>query len=150
MIAVERQVVAACSAERAFSVVNDIEAYPQFVRGCQRAEVLERAGDELTARLDVVVSGVARRLVTRNRSRTGREIDMRLVSGPVRELRGLWRFEPLSEQACRIALTLRFAPSGMLVRLVGRMLAERAADRALDDFLARLHVPSALNPQRQP
>ena len=140
MIRVRRAAVTPRSAERAFAVISDIESYPRFVRGCRGAEILERDGDELIARLEIVVAGASRRLITRNRSRQGREIDMRLVSGPVRELSGQWRFEPLSSDSCRITLSFRFAPTGVVARLAGQLVADRAADRAFEDFLARLRA----------
>ncbi len=136
----QRSALLAQSAEQAFAVVNDIEAYPLFLKGCRRAKILSRAGDELSAELDLVVAGIAHRVSTRNRSRPGREIAMRLVSGPARELEGRWLFEPLRGGGCRIELSLRFVPSGILARLVSSAVVERAADRVLADFLARLEA----------
>jgi len=57
---------------------------------------------------------------TENLERAGESIDMKLVSGPFRSLEGGWRFTPLSEDACKVELNLRYEfKSALLGKLIG-------------------------------
>ena len=62
-------------------------------------------------------------------------IDMQLLDGPFKRLRGRWEFHAIDESACRVTLTLEFEPA---VRLLSGAFAigfQGLADRMVDDFV---------------
>ncbi len=141
MSRVERSALVRCSAQRMFDLVNEVEAYPQLFDWCVTAQVLERDERQMLARLDVRVGGLRIAFSTRNTWEGGRRIDLALVEGPFRALSGQWRFEPLADDACRVALQLDFDVAG---KLVGGALAtgfRGLADRMVDDFVAAARRP---------
>lgn len=132
------------SAERMFDVVNDIPRYPEFLPWCAGAEVHDVSGDQLTASLDVAKGGVRHRFTTRNELLVPERIDMVLVDGPFRDLRGQWHFRALSDSACKVVLQLEFEFSGKLARMAFGPVFSQAANTMVEAFCRRadqLHRP---------
>ncbi len=125
------------SAERMFAVVDDIPSYPDFLPWCAGAQVHERTDTQVLASLDVAKGGIRHRLTTRNELITPESIEMRLVDGPFRNLRGRWVFKPLDENACKVALQLDFEFSGALARMAFGPLFNHAANTMVEAFCRR-------------
>ena len=96
------------SAEQMFALVNDIEAYPSFMNGCLGAEVLQEQADTVTARLDLGKAGLRYSLTTRNVLQPPEKMTMTLVDGPFSTFSAEWRFIPLTPDACKTCLDMRF------------------------------------------
>jgi coenzyme Q-binding protein COQ10 len=83
-----------------FEMVGDVRRYPDFVPWINAMRVSnERADGEGVTLLDaeaaVGFSFLRERFATRvRRDRTARRIDVQLLSGPFRKLRGVWNFRP--------------------------------------------------------
>jgi len=109
-------------AEHLFSLVNDIEAYPQFMEGCVGAQILERRDDIVEARLDLARGGIRQSFSTRNRCEPHHTIELELVEGPFEQFTGRWQFQRLGDMACKVSLDLEFTLSnGLLGMAAGRM-----------------------------
>ena len=91
-----------------FALVDDIEAYPQFLPGCRGTRVLSRSADEVRATIELSKGGVEKAFTTCNRSQQNKMIEVRLVEGPFKHLNGFWRFDPLGEEGCKVSLDLEF------------------------------------------
>jgi ribosome-associated toxin RatA of RatAB toxin-antitoxin module len=128
--------------QRMFELINDIEHYPQFVPGCHAAEVLERQGNLLRARLTVGTGALRTSFTTRNQLEPHRHIQMDLEEGPFRSLTGRWTLEPLQMaggevSGCSVELLLRFEVKGGLMGLALGPLVERMAASLVDAFVMR-------------
>ena len=129
MTQIQRSALVAFSDQQMFDLVNDIEAYPHYMDGCIGAEVLERAGSTLVARLDLNKLGMRYSFTTRNQLTAPTLMEMQLVEGPFQRLSGSWSFLSLTEGACKVSLKLEFELSGGLVaRAAGRWLDAVAND----------------------
>ena len=133
---VTRSVLVPYHAEEMFDVVNDVSSYPSFVPGCMDATVLESTPETMRATLMMKRAGVSLTLTTNNRLNRPSSIELGLVDGPFRHLSGQWRFEPLGDDGCRVALNLDFAASS-LTALVIESTFGRMADEMVDAFIAR-------------
>jgi ribosome-associated toxin RatA of RatAB toxin-antitoxin module len=71
-----------------YRVVEEVERYPEFVPGCTLAQVLERDGNTVVARLAVSRGLLSTAFTTRNTMDPGRSVHMLLVEGPFRVLEG--------------------------------------------------------------
>jgi len=123
------------SAARMFALVNDVAAYPRRFDWCHGADVLEQGEDRVVARLDLGLGGFSIWFTTENTLVPPLHIDMALRDGPFKRLQGRWQFHALDESACKVTLTLDFAPQN---RLLGPALAigmQGLADRMVDDFV---------------
>jgi len=134
MTSIHRHALVRHSARRMYDLVNDVAAYPRRFAWCEGASVIERSEDEMVARLDLRIAGLRTSFTTRNTLAPPNRIELTLVEGPFRQLGGLWVFHTLSEDACKVSLSLDFEVAG---RLVGSALAigfQGLADRLVDDF----------------
>jgi ribosome-associated toxin RatA of RatAB toxin-antitoxin module len=133
VIEIRRSAIVRHSAAQMFDLVNDIDAYPRRFSWCAGAEVLERDANALTARLELRIAGMSTQFTTRNTLDPPRRIDMQLVDGPFRQLRGAWVFTALGG-GCKVALELDFDYAGKLLAPVMRAGFEKLADRMVDEF----------------
>jgi ribosome-associated toxin RatA of RatAB toxin-antitoxin module len=137
MAVVERSVLVGYSAQRMYGLVDGVEHYPDFLPWCGGVNVEHRDGTLTRASIVIAYRGVKQSFKTENRTYPPELIEIRLVSGPFRELDGVWRFTPLSEEACKIEFRLHYEfASRILDKLVGPVF-KHIADTFLDAFLKR-------------
>lgn len=134
---IARSAIVEHSAAEMYALVEDIEAYPQFLQWCTAAEVLERTQGRTRATLTVGVGGLSQAFTTVNENRPGEAIDMHLVSGPFRRFEGRWRFVPLAPRACRIEFSLQYEFSSRVLGKVLSPLFDGIADSMVDAFVRR-------------
>lgn len=108
MTIISRSALVPFSAEQMFNLVDDIESYHLFVPYCKTSSVIERLDNQVTAKLLVAKSGIAKSFTTQNKLDKPNKIFMQLVDGPFSHLSGGWQFISLSESACKIELELDF------------------------------------------
>ncbi len=125
MARVNRSALVMFSAEQMFRLVNDVEAYPYFLPGCVTGKVLEQSNDQMIAAVGVSKAGIHKTFTTRNTLAPYNSINMELVDGPFKMLRGIWRFISLDEHACKIELDLEFEFMSPLIELAfGKIFRE--------------------------
>ncbi|EKE82754.1 type II toxin-antitoxin system RatA family toxin [Idiomarina xiamenensis] len=137
MARIERTALVAYSAEQMFDLVNDIDAYPEFVPGCVGARVLQQTDDEKVAELQISKAGIRKSFTTRNHLLRPQRIDMSLVDGPFKRLSGGWRFEALDEHACKIIFELDFEFSSRLLGMAFGKIFNEITGRMVDAFVKR-------------
>ena len=108
MTSINQSALVEYSAEQMFDLVNDIEAYPQFMQGCTGAKVLSQSDTELVGELSLSMGGISKQLTTRNRLFRPERIEMRLVEGSLRNFSSQWNFKALSDRACKVSLQMEF------------------------------------------
>ena len=96
------------SAQQMFDLVNDINAYPQFVPDCIDTGVLQRDDNLLLAYIEVEKFGFKKRFTTLNRLKESSKIEITLIDGPFKKLVGAWTFTPISENQSKITFDLTF------------------------------------------
>ena len=108
MPGVTKSVLVPFSAQKMYDLVVNCEDYPAFLPWCAGGRILEQKGDELSAELKINFKGIQQSFSTRNRNVPGKSIEMALLSGPFKSLRGHWRFTALAEDACRVEFELEY------------------------------------------
>lgn len=108
MTIVQKSALVKYSAQQMFALVDDIEAYPQFLPWCSGSRVLKREGDIVDGEICIAKAGFNKSFATRNRVDPGGKIYMSLLEGPFSKLEGVWNFMPLREDASKISLDLEF------------------------------------------
>ena len=120
-----------------FDLVNDIEAYPEFLPWCEKATVEYSSADRVEATLHIGVGPVRKRFSTRNRLARPRRIEISLLEGPFRKLTGEWRFETVAAGGCDIVLALDFDMSSLPLKFLFEPIFEEAARSQMDAFVTR-------------
>jgi ribosome-associated toxin RatA of RatAB toxin-antitoxin module len=124
MQTVTASALVAYSSQQMFDLVNDVEAYPQFMPGCVGARILRKGDGWVEAELDLHKSGFNQTFATRNQLTAPDLIHMQLVSGPFSCLEGYWRFKSLAESACKVEFELNFELQNRFLQMAaGKMFA---------------------------
>jgi ribosome-associated toxin RatA of RatAB toxin-antitoxin module len=127
----------AYSAQTMYALVEDIESYPQFLPWCGGAEYSAREPGRTVATLHIDFHGLKNQFTTENTHESGRRIDMKLVSGPFRSLKGNWSFTGLGDNGCKVELSLCYQfKNALLERAVGPAFRE-IADSLVEAFVRR-------------
>jgi len=136
---VKKSVLLWYSPREMYELVTDIERYPQFLPWCERAEVLARDEQGMTARLHLGYAGVHHAFTTRNAHVDNEAVTVKLVDGPFSLLDGTWRFAPLGSggHACRIDFELRYAFKSGPLEVVVSPVFDRIANTFVDSFVKR-------------
>jgi ribosome-associated toxin RatA of RatAB toxin-antitoxin module len=140
MKTVQKSVLIWYSAEQMFKLVTQVDQYPQFLPWCDRASVLERHDDGMTAEVGISFAGIRQSFVTRNRHVLNREVHMQLVKGPFSQLQGDWSFSEVgdgSQNACKVELQLRYGFNSMALAAVVGPVFDRIAGSLVDAFVKR-------------
>lgn len=139
---VKKSVLLWYSPREMYDLVTGIEQYPQFLPWCERAEVLERHEEGVTARLGLAYMGVRHAFTTRNSHIAGESVTVQLVDGPFSLLDGTWLFQGLGRpgseaQACKIEFDLRYAFSSVALEAVVSPVFDKVANTFVDSFVKR-------------
>ncbi|MDH5446134.1 MAG: type II toxin-antitoxin system RatA family toxin [Gammaproteobacteria bacterium] len=123
-----------------FSLVDDVEAYVEFLPWCSGSTVIQRTELDVTASLEISHSGFQKAFTTRNVYGKAQQINMHLVEGPFKKLEGIWQFQPLGEEGCKIMLDLEFEFSNRLIGMSFGPLFGQMAGSLVDAFTQRAIV----------
>ncbi len=140
---VKKSVLLWYSTREMYSLVTAVEAYPQFLPWCAKAEVLERAGVSMKARLTLAYGGLRHAFTTLNQHEQDRSVLVGLVDGPFSLLDGNWQFLPLGgeggapERACKVELDLRYAFASKALEAVVSPVFDRVANTLVESFVRR-------------
>jgi len=137
MTSISKSALVPYSPAEMFALVEDIEAYPQFLPWCSKASVLERNADEVRATIALSKGGVDKAFTTCNRIQQGKMIEMRLVEGPFRHLEGFWRFTPLGNDGCKVSLDMEFEFASRMLDMVVGPVFSQVANSLVDSFQQR-------------
>ncbi|HRH85386.1 MAG TPA: type II toxin-antitoxin system RatA family toxin [Rubrivivax sp.] len=139
---VNKSVLLWYSPQEMYQLVTAIEDYPRFLPWCDRAEVVERHEDGVTARIGLAYAGVRHTFTTRNEHVPGAAVVVKLVDGPFSLLDGTWAFKPLGRPdqptpACKIDFDLRYAFASRPLETVLSPVFDRVANTFVDAFVTR-------------
>jgi len=134
---VQRSALVPYSAQQMFELVNDIEAYPQFMNDCVGARVLRRGDGWLEARLELQKAGISQSFVTRNQLEPPSRMTMSLVEGPFSHLEGCWSFADLDGDGCQVQLELEFEMQNRWLSMAAGKFFEAAASQQVDALCRR-------------
>lgn len=120
-----------------FELVNDVESYPAFLPWCRRARLLKRDAAEICAEIEVARAGIHQTFSTCNQLYPYERMELHLREGPFKRLEGIWEFQALREDACKISMLMEFEFSGRLINLAFGRVFSHIADTLVDAFCKR-------------
>ena len=130
------------SPEQLFTLVGDVEAYPQFVPWVTSMRVWNKREDEagisqLDAEAGVGFSFLKERFSTRVRRDAARgEISVTLISGPFKHLINRWKFSP-HPSGVQIDFLIDFDFKSRLLQTILAANMQHAVERLIGCFEAR-------------
>lgn len=123
-----------------YSLVEDVDAYPDFLPWCSYVEVHLREGNVVEATLELHRGRLSKRFRTRNTMYPKSSMNLELVGGPFRHLSGGWTFQPLGEAGSKVALDLEFEFDSRALDLVVGSFFEDACNSLVDAFTERAAI----------
>lgn len=136
---VDKNAIMPYSAEAMYQLVADVETYPQFLPWCRHAEARPAGKDAVEASLEIARGPVRKKFTTRNLMRPGSAIEMDLVDGPFKHLKGRWQFTALGNQGSKIELHLEFDFASRLLRSSVGPVFNHIAETMVSAFCKRAH-----------
>jgi ribosome-associated toxin RatA of RatAB toxin-antitoxin module len=125
------------SAQSMFALVDDIDAYPEFLPWCADAKVLNRTAAQVEAQIVIGLAGLKQAFSTRNHNHPPGEIRLELLEGPFQALRGSWHFRTLSPAACKVELHLDYQLRNSLLNATLGRAFEQITTTLVDAFVRR-------------
>jgi len=127
------------SSDSMFSLVSDVETYPEFLPWCTETKLLSRTEDELIASLALGYGSLNSKFTTRNRFAAPEWMTMELLEGPFSNLEGRWEFEALGDAGCEVVLRIDFEFSSQLHDVLFGATFEKICNDLIDAFVKRAH-----------
>lgn len=134
---VHRSALVPHSAAEMFSLVADVESYPEFLPWCTGAVIHEANDDIVEATLEMTKSGLTKSFTTRNTLQRPQSIGLALVGGPFRHLQGGWRFQALGDDGCKVSLELEFEFQSRMTDMLFGQVFEDICNALIDAFTRR-------------
>lgn len=140
MARIEKSALVNHTAAEMFALVDDVSSYAEFLPWCGGSKELSRNEDEVRATVMIAHSGLNKSFTTQNRLQANKMIEMSLIDGPFKHLHGFWRFEALSDDACKVSLDLQYEFSNLLIGLALGPVFSQIANTLVDSFCQRAEV----------
>lgn len=137
MTTITRSSLVAYDAAKMYALVNDIESYPEFLPWCSGSRILQRSEQEVSAQLDISKGSIKQSFSTLNRLTQDQQIEMSLIDGPFQYLQGVWTFETLSDEGCKVSLKLDFKFKNKMMEMLMGKAFSHIASNMVDAFVNR-------------
>jgi len=137
MARIERNALMPYAAKVMYDIVNDVEAYPEFLPWCGAARIDQEGENSMVAAILMQAAGMNHWFKTSNNMQPGERIDISLLEGPFSKLDGSWRFIPISSDGCKIELVLNFEIKHTLASAIIAPAFSRIANTLVESFCNR-------------
>lgn len=137
MALVEKTVLVEHTPAQMYALVDDVEAYTQFLPWCAKAELKYRDEHKTVGTLHIDFLSVKSHFTTENTKSFPSAMTMTLVDGPFRRFDGQWHFTALGDHACKIEFRLNYEFSSKLFEKVIGPVFSRIANTFIEAFVQR-------------
>ncbi|ASP48597.1 SRPBCC family protein [Cognaticolwellia beringensis] len=134
---ISRSALVMHSVDDMYNLINDVLAYPKFLPDCSDSKIIAQDDMGMTAALLVSKGGLKKWFTTQNVLISNQEIKMSLVDGPFKYLVGGWKLKALSDDACKIELTLDYEFSNKMFDLAFGRVFNNLANNMVQAFTQR-------------
>ncbi len=140
MTTISKSAIVAHTPEEMFKLIDDIQAYPDFLPWCGKASEIFRDEKNVEASILISHSGLNKEFTTQNKNTAFEKIEMHLVNGPFKSLDGVWSFKPLGKIACKVSLDLEFEFSSKIIGMSLGPVFSKIANSLVDAFIKRAKI----------
>ena len=125
------------TAAQMFNLVADVDRYKEFLPWCTDSHIIRQDDDAWVTEIQVGYAPFHTGFTTRNTHVVNRKIEMDLVDGPFKFLKGSWHFDPIEGNSCRMHLNLNFEFAGHLLDKLFNNVFETAMSSLVRAFKER-------------
>ena len=137
MTGIHKTALVSYTVEEMFTIVNGIREYPNFLPWCKSITIHSESDSEIVATIKMGGAGLEKAFTTTNVIKANEKIEMRLLKGPFSHLEGIWNFQSLGKDGCKVSLDLDFHISNPLLRMSLGPVFSKIANSLVDAFVQR-------------
>jgi len=137
VIRIHKTALVPYSSNDMFALVSDITHYPQFLPWCKSVTLSSQNESQVIATITMSRAGLEKSFTTTNIVKPNESIEMRLLKGPFNHLQGLWDFQALGEEGCKISLKMAFEIKNPVLRLSLEPVFTKIINTLVDAFVKR-------------
>ncbi|WP_448213374.1 type II toxin-antitoxin system RatA family toxin [Colwellia sp. MEBiC06753] len=137
MPSIHRSALVMHSSQDMYNLINDVNAYPQFLPDCSDSKIITQSDNSMTAALKVSKGGVSKWFTTQNSLIENKQVKLDLVDGPFKQLTGCWELTELSDEACKVSLNLEYEFSNKLLEMAFGKIFNNIANNMVQSFILR-------------
>ena len=134
---VSRSALIPYSADQMYALVEDVEAYPDFLPWCMGSTLHSKDSEFIEASLEMQRGAIRKSFRTRNSLQPGVAMGIALVGGPFRHLSGGWRFEQFGNDGSKVSLELEFEFENRLTDKIFGRYFEDTCNSLIGSFTQR-------------
>lgn len=139
MLNISKSVITPFTPAQMYALVSDIENYKNYLPWCPSSQVLKSDGNKIIGRVDISYLKVKAHFTTENINTENQRIDLSLVDGPFKQMKGHWIFTHLGETGCKIEFKLDYAFSNFIIQKVIGTVFEMVIKSIVDSFVKKAH-----------
>jgi ribosome-associated toxin RatA of RatAB toxin-antitoxin module len=137
MLTVSKTVITPYTPAQMYALVSDIENYPNYLPWCASSTVLSQDGNRVVGRVDIAYLKVKAHFTTENINTPNQRIDLNLVDGPFKHLKGHWIFTPLGASGCKVEFRLDYKFSNIIIEKIIGAVFEFVIKNIVDAFVKK-------------
>jgi len=134
---IKRNAYVQYSPKEMFLLVDDIDAYPEFLPWCKHTKIHHRSDQNVVATIALSKNGIQSQFTTSNKLTQYDTIQLSLSEGPFSHFEGGWTFFDLENEGSKIEFTLKFEFKSSLLDLSLGPFFENICDKLVDAFVLR-------------
>ena len=142
MITIKKSAFVFHSREKMFNLVDQVEDYPNFLPWCGKAEVIVRTKKITEAKILINYHSIKQSFTTRNVKVFPSKMDINLIEGPFKILKGKWSFIEIEKNTCKIEFELQYKFSSYILDKLISPVFNLIANTFIDNFIAKANKDS--------
>ena len=137
MVTIKKNALVFHSREKMFTLVDQVEDYPNFLSWCGKAEVIERTEKITKATILINYHNVKQSFTTENVKVFPVKMNINLIDGPFKILKGEWNFIEIEKDTCKIEFELQYEFSNYFLDKLISPVFNMIANTFIDNFIAK-------------
>lgn len=138
MAIINKSLLVPYTAQQMYDLINDIEAYPEFLPWCKSATIHSRDEKNLSATLGLSKGPLNYSITTVNTMHPHSEINMSYAAGPFKSCAGSWKFITHNNaQQCQILFNFAYEFTNRLAGLAIEPVFYPITNTLVDAFYQR-------------
>ncbi|MCL2474271.1 MAG: type II toxin-antitoxin system RatA family toxin [Alphaproteobacteria bacterium] len=120
-----------------FSIVADIERYPEFLPWCKSVDIIQKEKDSVLSKVTIGNSLIEGSYVCRVKFVKGKSIYVEYVSGLLSNLRTEWRFKSKSKKSTTVEIEIEFEFKSKILNKAMATGLDRVSKKIMSAFEER-------------
>ena len=137
MITIKKHAIVLHSREKMFNLVDQVEDYPNFLPWCGSTKVIERTEKLTKATILINYRNVKQSFTTENDKVFPVKMNINLIDGPFKILKGEWKFIRIEKNTCKIEFELQYEFSNYFLDKLISPVFNMIANTFIDNFIAK-------------